>query len=118
MSQFPDTNRPDAASRSETDTLLLKLDEAARELRCTRRSLERRIAAHKLAVVHIGRAVRLERAELEAFLDRLRRLEVATPVGDHEDASNRGDGSRHRRARPDAGVGDDSNGRSPHGTTA
>ncbi len=50
------------------DTLLLTLDEAARELRCARRSLERQIARHRLEVVHVGRCVRVERRELERFI--------------------------------------------------
>lgn len=68
-----------AAPVSESRTLLLKLEEAAHELRCTRRSLERQIAAHRLAVVHIGRAVRIERAELAVFLERLRGEEGSAP---------------------------------------
>ena len=54
------------------DTLLLTLDEAARELRCARRSVERQIARHRLAVVHVGRSVRVERRELERFIVQLR----------------------------------------------
>jgi excisionase family DNA binding protein len=57
---------------SAADTLLLTLDEAARELRCARRSVERQIARHRLAVVHVGRSVRVERRELERFIARLR----------------------------------------------
>ena len=68
-------SRPNHSPGWDTGTLLLKLDEAARELRCTRRSLERQIAAQRLAVIHIGRAVRFVRAEIEAYLDRLRALE-------------------------------------------
>ncbi len=54
------------------DTLLLTLDEAARELRCPRRSVERQVARHRLAVVHVGRSVRVERRELERFIAQLR----------------------------------------------
>ena len=54
------------------DTLLLTLDEAARELRCARRSVERQIAGHRLAVVHVGRSVRVERRELERFIAQMR----------------------------------------------
>jgi excisionase family DNA binding protein len=54
------------------DTLLLTLDEAARQLRCARRSLERYVAAHHLAVVHLGRAVRVERVELHRFVAAMR----------------------------------------------
>ena len=54
------------------DTLLLTLDEAARELRCARRTLERQIAAHRLRVVHVGRSVRVERRELERFITSMR----------------------------------------------
>ena len=54
------------------DSLLLNLDEAAEQLRCNRRSVERQIAAHNIAVVHIGRSVRIERAELIAFIAQLR----------------------------------------------
>lgn len=59
-------------TRAGSDTLLLTLNEVATELRCTRRSVERQIADHHLRVVRIGRAVRVERSELERFLDRLR----------------------------------------------
>ena len=63
------TTAPTAAS---ADTLLLTLDEAARELRCARRSLERQIARHRLRVVHVGRSVRVERRELERFITSMR----------------------------------------------
>jgi excisionase family DNA binding protein len=53
-------------------SLLLTLDEAARELRCARRSVERYVAANTLAVVRLGRCVRIERAELVAFIARQR----------------------------------------------
>jgi len=52
--------------------LLLKLDAAAAELQCTRRSLERQIAAGRITAIHIGRSVRIERRELEAFIELLR----------------------------------------------
>ncbi len=52
--------------------MLMKLDEVAEQLRCTRRSVERQIAAKRLPVVHIGRSVRVERTELEAFVAALR----------------------------------------------
>ena len=54
------------------DTLLLTLDEAARQLRCARRSVERQIAKRRLRVVHLGRAVRVERDELERFVANMR----------------------------------------------
>ncbi len=54
------------------DTLLLTLDEAARQLRCARRSVERHIATRLLHVVHLGRAVRVERRELERFVAAMR----------------------------------------------
>jgi len=60
------------AARASSDTLLLTLTEVATELRCTRRSVERQIAQRKLRVIRIGRSVRVERSELERFLDRLR----------------------------------------------
>ena len=50
------------------DTLLLTLDEAARQLCCARRSVERHVASHRLPVVHLGRSVRVERRELERFI--------------------------------------------------
>jgi excisionase family DNA binding protein len=49
-------------------SLLLNLDEVATELRCTRRSVERHIADHRLPVIWIGRSVRIERQALEAFI--------------------------------------------------
>lgn len=66
----PTTTTTDTAA----DTLLLTLDEAARELRCARRSLERQIAQHRLLVVHVGRSVRVERCELERFITQMRDL--------------------------------------------
>lgn len=54
------------------DTLLMTLDEAARELRCARRSLERQVARRQLAVVHVGRSVRVERRELVRFISKMR----------------------------------------------
>ena len=53
-------------------TLLLNLDEVAEQLRCNRRSVERQVAANQLEVVRIGRAVRVERRMLEAFIASLR----------------------------------------------
>jgi excisionase family DNA binding protein len=52
--------------------LLLELDAAAAELQCIRRSLERQIAAGRITALHIGRSVRIERRELEAFAELLR----------------------------------------------
>lgn len=58
---------------SLTDTtMLLNLDEVAKQLRCNRRSVERQIATNQLDVVRIGRAVRVERRALEAFIASLR----------------------------------------------
>ena len=62
METTTDIATPTAAAAG---TLLLTLDEAARELRCARRSIERQVARHRLAVVHVGRSVRVERRELE-----------------------------------------------------
>lgn len=63
----------ETATRTETQTsLLLTLTEVAAQLRCTRRSVERQIAQGHLHVVRIGRAVRVERTELERFLLQLR----------------------------------------------
>ena len=53
-------------------TLLLTLDEVAEQLRCTRRGVERLVAARGLVSVHIGRAVRIESRELERFVADLR----------------------------------------------
>lgn len=53
-------------------SLLLTLNEVADHLRCTRRSVERQIARHRLHVVRIGRSVRVERRELSRFLASLR----------------------------------------------
>lgn len=49
-------------------TLLLNLNEVADHLRCTRRSVERQIQGRRLRVVRIGRAVRVEREELDRFI--------------------------------------------------
>jgi len=72
--------------------LLLTLTEVAAHLRCTRRSVERQVAGGHLHVVHIGRAVRVERRELDRYLAALRDLEVVGGIG--------GSGGRH------AGGGD------------
>jgi excisionase family DNA binding protein len=53
-------------------SLLLNLDEVATELRCTRRSVERHIADHRLPVIWIGSSVRIERHALGAFIASLR----------------------------------------------
>ncbi|GGF48523.1 hypothetical protein GCM10011519_23200 [Marmoricola endophyticus] len=63
---------PKHAEAAPEDTLLLTLDEAARELRCARRTLERYVADQQLTVVHLGRSVRVERRELERFIGRHR----------------------------------------------
>lgn len=60
------TNR--AAHPSTDQTLLLNLDEVADQLRCTRRNVERLVAAHRLPVVRFGRSVRIERAVVEDFV--------------------------------------------------
>ena len=52
--------------------MTLTLAEVALELRCTRRSIERQIAAGQLHVLRIGRSVRVELRELERFLESLR----------------------------------------------
>jgi excisionase family DNA binding protein len=69
METTTDTHAPAATA---ADTLLLTLDEVARELRCARRSIERQIASHRLGVVHVGRSVRVERRELERFIAQMR----------------------------------------------
>jgi excisionase family DNA binding protein len=66
------TAPPTRPATTAPDTLLLTLDEAATELRCARRSVERQIAQRRLTVVHVGRSVRVERRELERFIARLR----------------------------------------------
>ena len=66
------TTHTAAPTTTSADTLLLTLDEAARELRCARRSIERQIARHRLTVVHVGRSVRVERRELERFITQMR----------------------------------------------
>jgi excisionase family DNA binding protein len=49
-------------------SVLLTLDEAAAELRISRRTLERRIDAGRLATVRDGRTVRIARAELRRYI--------------------------------------------------
>ena len=66
------TTRPSPLTTTAADTLLLTLDEAAEQLRCARRSIERHIANHRLRVVHLGRSVRVERRELERFVAQMR----------------------------------------------
>ena len=66
------TTHPSPLSPTAADTLLLTLDEAAQQLRCARRSIERHIASHRLHVVHLGRSVRVERREPERFITQMR----------------------------------------------
>ncbi|MCW2813592.1 MAG: binding domain protein excisionase family [Nocardioides sp.] len=49
-------------------SLLLNLQEVAEQLRCTRRNVERLVAAHELPVVRFGRSVRIERTAVERFV--------------------------------------------------
>ena len=51
-------------------SLLLTVGEAAAVLAIGRTTLYELIATGQLATVHIGRAVRIPRSELEAFVDR------------------------------------------------
>ena len=53
-------------------TLLLDLNEVATQLRWTRRSVERQISGRRLRAVHLGRSVRVERAELDRFVASMR----------------------------------------------
>ncbi|KGN29831.1 ethanolamine utilization protein EutA [Knoellia sinensis KCTC 19936] len=50
----------------------MTIPEVAAVLRCTRRTVERQIADHRLHVLRVGRAVRIERGELDRYLDSLR----------------------------------------------
>ncbi|UPK75309.1 helix-turn-helix domain-containing protein [Nocardioidaceae bacterium SCSIO 66511] len=63
-------------THTSPDTLLLNLNEVAEQLRCMRRSVERYIAARRLFALHIGRSVRVERRELEEFIQRMRARET------------------------------------------
>jgi excisionase family DNA binding protein len=63
------------AHRAAEDTqpsLLLTLGEVASHLRCTRRSVEREVSRHHLHVIRIGRSVRVERLELNRYIQSLR----------------------------------------------
>ena len=62
---------------STQPTLVLTLTEVAAHLRCARRSIERQVSGGHLHVVHIGRAVRVERREIDRYLDSLRDLDDA-----------------------------------------
>lgn len=64
--------RPAGHSTESQPTLLLTLTEVAAHLRCTRRSVERQVAYGHLHWAHIGRAVRVERRELDRYLISLR----------------------------------------------
>ncbi len=57
-------------------TLLLNLNEVATQLRWTRRSVERQISGRRLRAVHLGRSVRVERAELDRFVASMRDAEA------------------------------------------
>ncbi len=74
---LPDRGRSDSDHRDPRDPrddeaasepMLLTLNEVAVELRCARRSVERRIAAREIRTVRFGRCVRVERAELARFI--------------------------------------------------
>jgi excisionase family DNA binding protein len=73
------TTHPSTQITTAADTLLLTLDEAARQLRCARRSVERHVANHRLHAVHLGRSVRIERRELERFIVRMRDGDAQVP---------------------------------------
>lgn len=81
------TNRADTAATSDAAdaTLLLTLDEVARELRCARRSVERQVADDRLPVVHVGRSVRVTRHDLEVFVAGLQESS-----GEHHPGNNHG----------------------------
>ena len=66
------TTHPRPLTATAADTLLLTLDEAAQQLRCARRSVERHVANHRLHAVQLGRSVRIERQELERFVAQMR----------------------------------------------
>lgn len=80
-------DRADSATISDAAeaTLLLTLDEVARELRCARRSVERQVADSRLPVVHVGRSVRVTRHDLEAFVAGLQESS-----GEHNPGSKHG----------------------------
>ena len=59
-------------THSPQPTLLLNLNEVATQLRWTRRSVERLIAERRLRTVHLGRSVRVERTELDRFVESMR----------------------------------------------
>lgn len=61
-----------APATAGAETLLLTLDEVARQLCCARRSVERHVASRRLRVVHLGRSVRVERRELARFIAQMR----------------------------------------------
>ncbi|WP_162802203.1 helix-turn-helix domain-containing protein [Ornithinimicrobium murale] len=77
-------NRAASATTSDAAeaTLLLTLDEVARELRCARRSVERQVAGDRLPVVHVGRSVRVTRHDLEVFVAGLQESSVEHVPGD------------------------------------
>lgn len=62
------TNFAAPALSAADQSLLLNLDEVAEQLRCTRRNVERLVAAHQLPVVRFGRSVRIERTAVEQFV--------------------------------------------------
>ncbi len=59
-------------TRETQPTILLNLNEVAAQLRWTRRSVERQIQFRRLRAVHLGRSVRIERAELDRFVAAMR----------------------------------------------
>lgn len=54
------------------ETALLRIDEAGRELRVSRATVYRLIAAGELTPIHVGRnrSARIERADLAAYIAR------------------------------------------------
>lgn len=74
-------DRPRAGEKGRTESLvarpmLLRIPEVAAELGLGRSSVYQLIQAGELPVVRIGRAVRVSRADLEAWVDQRRREQV------------------------------------------
>ncbi len=58
------------ADRGNADRLLLTVEEAAEQLNVTVRNVREHIYRHRLPIVKVGRLVRIEQSELEAFIER------------------------------------------------
>lgn len=59
-------------TRHTEQSILLTLDEVGEHLRLSRRTVSRLINAGEITAVHLGHSIRVERVELDRYLDLMR----------------------------------------------